>query len=636
MEGGLAAELERAIASHDALAYIIVFESGTPRRVFVMTRDIVVVGRDDGAELKVGDESVSAQHARITNRGQAFEIEDLGSTNGTTIAGNRVERANLRNGDRVILGTTELLFLLDRPSAATVRLPDPAYTPLRRGPATKSGNSGSFAQIVTVPRLAVAARDRDRDSDEISLIDVAQKIARIYDLVRSRARLIGVFAFAGALLGLVSMSVFAPGIKVSSEVKQQAYASLTPGAGQDRWGPADEGSAAFVRGAERALTSADLMHTTLSKLVGKPPSESAVNAGLKNIKIEEIGDHLFRVTYKERASRGAAPADLLSLHLQGFVQGEVDRALRESRGKVTFLRDQLKTVEKDLNVVSQERASFRSLNVDRLPEEASQAQSSRYELESRRAELVGRARQLDLELSAEQAQLKADRPAAQTKFQQSESYRTSVADLNRKLSEAYSRGLKDGHPEVQRLKDEHRRLQTLATQELQATPSVLVRESDPNYQQVQRRVERLRAELSSTRANLGETDRALGKLRNVVADLPRVEQRMTDLNHRQEATKQLHTELFAKMKQAEIQLNLDKVSAESRYDIGPIFEDRPGTLAVLGTRGVLGVFAGLFLAALVLAYQETRKAMSRALAAAAYGQQTTTLVRRGRSAGSRP
>ena len=152
MEGGLAAELERAIASHDALAYIIVFESGTPRRVFVMTRDIVVVGRDEGVELKVGDESVSAQHARITSRGQAFEIEDLGSTNGTTIAGNRVERANLRNGDRVILGTTELLFLLDRPSPATVRLPDPAFTPLQRGPATKSGNSGSFAQIVTVPR----------------------------------------------------------------------------------------------------------------------------------------------------------------------------------------------------------------------------------------------------------------------------------------------------------------------------------------------------------------------------------------------------------------------------------------------------------------------------------------------------
>ena len=39
---------------------------------------------------------------------------------------------------------------------------------------------------------------------------------------------------------------------------------------------------------------------------------------------------------------------------------------------------------------------------------------------------------------------------------------------------------------------------------------------------------------------------------------PRVEQRMADLNHRQEATLQLHSELFAKIKQAEIQLNLGR------------------------------------------------------------------------------
>ena len=112
-------------------------------------------------------------------------------------------------------------------------------------------------------------------------------------------------------------------------------------------------------------------------------------------------------------------------------------------------------------------------------------------------------------------------------------------------------------------------MEALASNELEAPTPTLSRESDPNYQQAQNRIEKLQAQLSATRASLGDTEQSLGQVRNMVKVMPRIEQRLGDLNHRQETTQALQADLFSKLKQAEIQLNLEKVSAESRYDFSP-------------------------------------------------------------------
>ena len=66
----------------------------------------VVVGREAPAEAIIPDECLSRRHARFTLMdAEAVAVEDLGSLNGTKIAGERVERATLRSGDQVMLGT---------------------------------------------------------------------------------------------------------------------------------------------------------------------------------------------------------------------------------------------------------------------------------------------------------------------------------------------------------------------------------------------------------------------------------------------------------------------------------------------------------------------------------------------------
>jgi uncharacterized protein involved in exopolysaccharide biosynthesis len=330
------------------------------------------------------------------------------------------------------------------------------------------------------------------------------------------------------------------------------------------------------------------------------------------------------------------------LQLRAFVQEEITKSVRELKAKVDFLGDQLNAVEADLTRAGAQRAHFRELNADRLPEDASLTQSSRHTLEARRADLLTTINQLQGELHTEQSQLQADTPIARTKFQSSESYRQSFAEVNRKLSEAYARGYNDGHPEIIRLKDEQQRLQALAKEELQSDTSALMRASDPNYQVSRRQIEKLQTELSAARTNLTETERSLGRVRDVEHDLPRIEEQLSELDHRQTATKQLHGELFSKLKQAEIQLNLEKVSAESRYDVTPPTLERPKRSTTLATRGAIGLFAGLLAAALFILLREGQRLVAQTLApppglppASASSQTTTLLGRRGNRRDSR-
>jgi hypothetical protein len=71
---------------------------------------VVVVGRSSGCDITVEDPNVSRRHAEIRREDGAYWIVDLGSTNGVTVNGERVERARLAPEDTVLLGTTEVRF----------------------------------------------------------------------------------------------------------------------------------------------------------------------------------------------------------------------------------------------------------------------------------------------------------------------------------------------------------------------------------------------------------------------------------------------------------------------------------------------------------------------------------------------
>lgn len=69
-----------------------------------------VVGRGKDADVRLADASVSRRHAAFTVVGDRVQIEDLGSTNGMTVNGERVQTATLSDGDSVVLGSATIVY----------------------------------------------------------------------------------------------------------------------------------------------------------------------------------------------------------------------------------------------------------------------------------------------------------------------------------------------------------------------------------------------------------------------------------------------------------------------------------------------------------------------------------------------
>jgi phosphoserine phosphatase RsbU/P len=96
--------------------------SETPERrdVLPLAEAEIVIGRRAGLDIVLSHPLVSRQHARILPEGEAFEIFDLGSSHGTWVNGNRIDRHTLRSRDRIRLGQLglELTFLSGDEDAA--------------------------------------------------------------------------------------------------------------------------------------------------------------------------------------------------------------------------------------------------------------------------------------------------------------------------------------------------------------------------------------------------------------------------------------------------------------------------------------------------------------------------------------
>jgi FHA domain/zinc-ribbon domain len=70
------------------------------------------IGRSPDCEIFLDDVTVSRKHAVLTQRDDAFFIEDLGSLNGTFLNRHRIESGQLNDGDELQIGKYRLTFLL--------------------------------------------------------------------------------------------------------------------------------------------------------------------------------------------------------------------------------------------------------------------------------------------------------------------------------------------------------------------------------------------------------------------------------------------------------------------------------------------------------------------------------------------
>ena len=70
-----------------------------------MNREIII-GRSSELDMVLVEDMVSRKHAKISTQGGEVYIEDMGSTNGTFVNGEKVTRGRLAEGDRILVGTS--------------------------------------------------------------------------------------------------------------------------------------------------------------------------------------------------------------------------------------------------------------------------------------------------------------------------------------------------------------------------------------------------------------------------------------------------------------------------------------------------------------------------------------------------
>ena len=75
-----------------------------------LTSDVTTVGSVAGNTIVLADPAVSRKHAGIRRMDGAYELADLGSTNGIYVNGHRVPKRALEEGDVIRVGNSELIF----------------------------------------------------------------------------------------------------------------------------------------------------------------------------------------------------------------------------------------------------------------------------------------------------------------------------------------------------------------------------------------------------------------------------------------------------------------------------------------------------------------------------------------------
>ena len=124
----------------------------------------IIIGRSSDLDMVLVEDMVSRKHAKITTDDTVVTIQDLGSTNGTFVNGEKISKAELKEGDRILIGTSiiKLVFVdgdaTSQPDARPRRARSWRWPPTS-APSPKS-MSGSIEEIPLPDLLQLLSTSR--------------------------------------------------------------------------------------------------------------------------------------------------------------------------------------------------------------------------------------------------------------------------------------------------------------------------------------------------------------------------------------------------------------------------------------------------------------------------------------------
>jgi hypothetical protein len=104
-------ELDEVVRQGGGAALVVRAGGGRVGESFPLEGERMTIGRRPDSDVFLDDVTVSRDHALIVRRGGEFDLDDLGSLNGTYVNRRRIESHHLADGDELQIGKYKLTFL---------------------------------------------------------------------------------------------------------------------------------------------------------------------------------------------------------------------------------------------------------------------------------------------------------------------------------------------------------------------------------------------------------------------------------------------------------------------------------------------------------------------------------------------
>jgi uncharacterized protein involved in exopolysaccharide biosynthesis len=526
---------------------------------FPLHREILL-GRSESADVVLADERVSGRHCQVIRTGQGYRVKDLGSSNGTLVNAQKVQEADLRDGDLLQVGYTVFKFVVNAAQAgfSVERFSDPEVL----GPANTPPTPAPPQVIVN----NVAQQNVDED---MSLAEMVGTVRRVVDFFFPYRFVIAISFAVGAVLGVGSFFAKPPGSKAAFDLNISSSVDKTTGNAL-----ADRGSAA-----ESAFRSDALVLKSLNDVGIAAPGNDLLGVVQRNLTFTspDAGSWMAKPVLRYHGEfLGETPeftGAFLTTHLKNFVDSEVDRTTQLITAKLKYTTEQLTKAETDMRASDEELRAFKSKFLASLPQNAAKSQEFVFDLQQSQNELSSSIEQIRLEIQS----------ASVTVTGSASKKQKAISAVQEEIAAAKSSGLGDNHPDVVALKAKLTRI------EASADDGPIGRSGDKSLSQ-------LRAELASKTLRLAETNKQLDAAKAAIASMPDFEARYADLTRSDDTNKRQFNRLSEEKLMAETQLGFEKTAAVQRFEvISPPRVEAPAVGKQLIKRVVMGAVAGLLL-----------------------------------------
>jgi hypothetical protein len=350
-----------------------------------------------------------------------------------------------------------------------------------------------------------------------------------------------------------------------------------------------------------------LVRKTLADLGTPSPSEGrlAYVQAVLAFRRTSYNSNVYRGEFEDVTAERAAA--FLNQHIANYIDSELDKSLTVLRMDADFDRKQADAARQRVDVARERLVAFSDKHPEAVPKDSQRPDP----VPARPAGIGGGREDLEQSIARDERALSAAFTRIQT--QKAGPYREQATAIEAKISDARSRGLKDQHPELKSLLGLQADVRSKIAATMAAEPTAAERAIDPEVVRIEAELTELRRRQASGGAAATPRARALpasAGTASVPRSLSTLRIEYGELAGEYESAKTEHQKLLEKTDKTDRQLERERTSARTRYDvITPPTPSKKAPALVIAKRAGLGAAAGILLALVISAYREMRRVL---------------------------